>query len=224
MPFALCPTPYSQPPTPISLLPTPYPLPPVSKGFTLIELIISISILGIIVLITGSAMKAGFRAVGAGEQKMEALERVRTSLKIIDRQIQSGVPLSYLSGGDLKYYFSGRRESLRLSTNYSFWSDKRGYVIVTYRVVTGSDGKKSMFASENIVGINEGREAKLLEGFDDIYFEYFFRDPANAETEGEWITDWEAAYNIPEKVRLRLVDGTKHLSMVIPVRVLSIEL
>ncbi|MBI5050013.1 MAG: prepilin-type N-terminal cleavage/methylation domain-containing protein [Nitrospirae bacterium] len=185
-------------------------------GFTLLELIIAVTIIGIIVLMVMGAMRLGFRSVSSGEKKMESLERMRASLTIIDSQIQSGIPVTYMENGNLKYYFKGQRGLLQLSTNYSLWDRQRGYVVVTYRVVSDIFGKKSLYASENIIGIKDKREVKLLDGFDEIYFEYFHKDPIDGRE--AWIEEWRDNLYIPEKVRLHIIDGTKRLSINIPVR------
>ena len=98
-------------------------------GFTLLELTISIMLIGIIVLIIVGAMRLGMRSVEAGERRIDTFERSQSSLNIIDSQIQSFVPLTYVSeDGTNKYYFSGERESMQFSTNYSIWGGERGYV------------------------------------------------------------------------------------------------
>jgi general secretion pathway protein J len=185
-------------------------------GFTLLELIISIGLVGIIILITAGAMRLGARSIASGEKKIESLERIRTSLNIIDSQIQSEIPITYDEEGVRKYYFKGEREFMQFSTNYSIWGGEKGYVIVTYKVESGDYGKQALYASENIIGIDEARETKLLDAFDGIYFEYFYKDPT--EEEGEWVEQWTDNVNIPEKVILHLVEGTKDLSMTIPFR------
>ena len=238
-------------------------------GFTLLELIISISLLVIIVVIISGAMRLASRSIAAGEKKVETLERLRTSLSIINAQIQSGAPLTYNDQGTLrtqstqaaqgtqstqsaqgvqatqgtqtaqatqgaqgqtaqgaqaqanpgtqKSYFKGNRTSLQLSTNYSIWGGQKGYVIVTYRVETDLTGKRSLYASEHIVGIEASRETKLLEGFDDIGFEYFQRGLTVGEP-GTWVQDWTTDTTIPSKIRLYLLSGLKERLMVLPIR------
>jgi len=195
---------------------TPYTL---HAGFTLLELMISVTIIGIIVLMVGSAMRLGFRSVSSGEKKIESLERMRASLNIIDSQIQSGIPLVRPEGKTL-YYFKGNKESLQLSSDYSIWGVQRGFVIASYRVMSDEHGKKSLYVSENIIGIKEKREAKLLEGFDEIYFEYFYKDLLKKEE--RWIVEWTDDSLIPKKVRLNLIDGTKKVSLIIPIRARSL--
>ena len=190
------------------------------SGFTLLELTISITLIGIIILIITGAMRLGFRSVDAGEKKIEYLERIRASLNIIDSQIQSVFPLTYDEDGVKRYYFKGDRESMQFPTNYSIWGGEKGYVIVTYRVESAEGGKQVLYASENVVGIEGQRDTKLFDSFESIYFEYYVKDPV--EGRGNWveqrIEDIDMDTDIPEKVRIHLVEGTKDFSVIIPMR------
>jgi general secretion pathway protein J len=187
------------------------------SGFTLLELMISITMLVIIIVIISAAMRIGFRSVASGEKKVESLERLRTSLSIINAQIQSGLPITFLDQGATKYYFKGGGKSLQLSTNYSVWGGQRGYVIVTYRVETDQSGKQALYASEHIIGMETSRETKLLEAFNDIHFEYFEKG-LTVDEPGKWVQDWTNDAAIPTKIRLHLLSGMKERSMIIPVR------
>lgn len=185
-------------------------------GLTLLELIISIAIVGIIVLIIGGAMQLGFRSVESGEKKIEALERMRSSLTVIDSQLQSEIPLTYDDEGERKYYFVGDRGFLQFATNYSIWGMGQGYSIAIYAVETGENGKQVLYATENTVGIETTRTVRLFDAFDSIYFEFFYRDPT--EEEGMWVEDWTDEFNFPEKIKIHLIEGMKEFSMIIPLR------
>jgi len=191
-------------------------------GFTLLELLVSIVMLGIIILIIAGAMRLGFRSVDTGEKKIESLERTRASLTIIDSQIQSEIPLTYDEEGVRKYYFKGSKDSLTFTTNYSLWGGQKGYVIVTYRVVTDENGKQALYASENILGMENKAETKLFDGFDAISFDYFYKDIFLEEEEeeagGRWIEQWTDEENIPQKVRLHLATAGRDFSIIIPMR------
>ena len=186
-------------------------------GFTLLELIISITLVAIIVLIISVAANLGYRSFNSGEKKMNAVERLRSSLTIIDAQIQSGVPLTSEDGGVKQYNFMGEQDSLKFSTNYSIWGGQRGYVIVNYRVDTDDRGKRTLFASEYKVGMENQKETKLLEGFDEITFDYYKQDAT--EEEGEWITQWVDEEMMPIRIKINLVRGSNSLSYIMPVRV-----
>ena len=117
-----------------------------NSGFTLLELIISITLVAIIVLIVAGAASLGYRSFSSGEKKLNEIERLRASLIIIDAQIQSGVPLTLEDGGVKQYYFVGEKDSLKFSTNHSIWGGQKGYVIVSYRVETDDQGKQRLIA------------------------------------------------------------------------------
>jgi len=185
-------------------------------GLTLLELIISITIIGIIVLIITGAMQLSFRSVESGEKKIEALERIRSSLAAIDSQIQSEIPLTFDDEGERKYYFIGDREFLQFASNYSIWGMGLGYVIASYTVETGENGKQILYVTENTVGIENARTTRLFDAFDTIYFEFFYKDPT--EEEGMWVDEWTDEFSMPEKVRINLVEGVRDFSMIIPLR------
>jgi general secretion pathway protein J len=186
------------------------------SGFTLLELMISIAIIGIMVSILVAVLRLGFRSVEAGEKKIESLERVRASVNLIEAQIQSELPLTHEENGEIKYYFKGQPTLLEFSTNHSIWGGERGYVIVSYRVVEGEQGKRTLWATENGVGQENQKEVKLLELFDEMSFEYFYQDPT--EEEGKWIDEWTEAAFLPTKIRLHLVKDRKDLSLILPMK------
>ncbi len=186
------------------------------RGFTLLELTIAVAILGLIVVIVAGAMKLGIQSVERGEKRIDALERTRTSLNIIEAQLQSMTGLSYDDNGEKKYYFKADKDSLQFSTNYSIWRGERGYTVVSYSVASDSNGKQSMKASETIVGLENSMETPLLNGFDRIYFEYFSKGPTDEK--GSWVDSWTDDIPFPEKLKLHLVAGQNDFAMIIPIR------
>lgn len=187
-----------------------------SRGFTLLELMIAIAMTAIIVVIVAGAMRLGIQSVDRGEKRIDALERMRTSLNIIEAQIQSMTGLTYDDNGEKKRYFKAARDSLKFSTDYSIWGGQRGYTVVSYAVETGNDGKQTMKATENIAGMDKGTETPLLGSFDKVYFEYYSKGPTDEK--GSWTDEWTDDINIPEKVKLHLVSGQNNFAFIIPVR------
>ncbi|MBM4146582.1 MAG: type II secretion system protein [Nitrospira sp.] len=192
------------------------------KGFTLLELTISITLIGMVVMILVGAMRLSSRSVESGERKIGSFERVRSSFNIIDSQIQSYIPLKYEEDGNTKSYFKGEREFIQLATNYSIWGGQRGYVIAAYRVESDNSGKQFISVSENVIGAAQNRTTSLFTAYDRIYFEYFYKEAT--EEQGQWYDrapDDPLETIVPEKVRLSLIDGHKTLALIIPLRATS---
>ncbi len=189
---------------------------PAEGGFTLLELIVAFAILGFIVLIIAGAMRLGIHAVDSGEKRINSLERLRTSLDIVDSQVQSEAPLTKVDNGEKKLYFQGERDSMQFASNYSIWGGQTGYVVVTYKVEADGEGKQALAASENVIGIEGERDTKLFTGMDSIYFEYFYKGPTDEN--GSWVDTWTDESSVPGQVKLHLVRGEKDFSLIIPMR------
>lgn len=186
-------------------------------GFTLLELIVAFAILGFIVLIVAGAMRLGIHSVDSGQKRIDSLERLSTSMNVVDSQIESEVPLTYDDNGEKKLYFKGDRDSMQFATNYSIWGGQTGYVVVNYKVQTDDSGKKEeLSASENVIGIDSERDTTLFAGMDSIYFEYFYKGPTDEN--GSWVDTWQDDSTVPGKVKLHLVRGQQDFSIIIPMR------
>jgi general secretion pathway protein J len=186
-------------------------------GFTLLELLISITIIGIIVIIISNAFRLGFRSIEMGEKTIESLERLRSSFRIISSQIYSELPIKYDFEGQKEYYLKGDKKFLQFASNYSIFGGQRGYVLVKYTVEQDSAGKDSLYASETIIGIEDEKKVKLLSNYDEISFEYFLKDLM--EEQGEWAEEInEDEQKILERIMLHVIDRQKKYTLVFPVR------
>jgi len=189
------------------------------KGFTLLELVISIALLSVIVLIVGGAMRMGFRSAESGQKKIESLERFRTSLNIIESQLQSAyiIKRTGLDYDENFTQFSGDRTSMQFRSLYSLLGS-RGPVMVTYVVKEDSTGRKVIYGMENPVVLSESsREVRLIDNASDIYFEYYEKGPTDEK--GRWTNEWSSKDNLPEKVRVNIEKDERLFSLIAPLRV-----
>lgn len=187
-----------------------------SGGFTLLELIISIALLLSAVVIVSGALRLGQRAIATGDRKVEGLERIRTTALLLDSQIQSALPLTREDDGASQYLFLGDASTLRLATNYSLWGAEKGYVVATWRVERNGTGKASLFLAEQVVGVDGTREARLLEGLDEMTFSFFRKGLTPGEN--EWVERWDDATELPGKVRILMAAGDRKRVFIVPLR------
>lgn len=192
------------------------------RGFTLLELLISITMIGLIALVITGAMRLGSRSVDRGEKRIESLERLKNSVDIVESVMMSEIPLSYEEDGNRRYYFQGERDYVQFTTTYSILGSQRGIVLISLKVNTDNYGKRYLAAKElPLIGGNEA-EAVLFEGFDEIFFEYFYKDPT--EEEGQWVGKWIEETIMPNKIRIGLVKDNKDLSLIVALPVVEKQL
>ncbi len=181
------------------------------KGFTLLELMISLTIFSVMLLIIFGAIRLGYRSIEKAEKTTEFLERIRTTINIIEAQLQSQIPLTYEENGEKKLYFAGQKEFVQFSSNYSAWSGQRGYVRVIYNIESDSNGKKALYVTENTISMDDSRKTMLLNGLEGISFRYFLKEPQNLD--GEWRDEWNETAFMPEKVAINIFDSSRKISM-----------
>jgi general secretion pathway protein J len=188
-----------------------------SPGFTLMEMLLAITVLVIIVVIIGGAMRLGYRSADSGERKIESADRLRRSVEIMESQIQSSLPLIVSEGGEKSTYFSGGRKALTMATNYSAWDGRRGYLIAAYAVTDDQSGKESLSVSENTVGTEAKSETLLLKDCDVIEFSYLEKGLTKEDT--KWIEEWKSEETEPQKIKVRIKYRGWDYSLVVPLRV-----
>lgn len=187
-----------------------------NNGFTLIEVLISMSIVAILVLIVAGSLRIGISSVEKGERKFDELERIRASAGVIDSQIQSWLPLTYEEDEKKRFFFTGERESIVFPANHSIWDGRQGYVMVRYQAVISDSGMVDLVASENLVGKSSTSRVTLLSGLDEIYFAYLYEDEETGAE--EWLESWTDYEVMPQMVRIVIKGGTRVNVFTIPVR------
>lgn len=191
---------------------------PSQGGFTLLELLIALTLLVLMLVITLGALRMGYRSVAAAERKMASQERFRTVLSVIDAQIQSQVPLTHEEEAQRKYYFRGEGKALRFSSNHSIWGGQQGYVLVDYRIEADPAGREVLFAAEQTPGSEGRREVRMIEAAA-ISFAYLYREPA--ADKAQWLDRMPEGNAIPEAVRFRMAGEEGEISLLCPVRVVG---
>jgi type II secretory pathway pseudopilin PulG len=185
------------------------------RGFTILELLISVLLTTMVVLAAAAAIRLGFRSVEKGEIKIQHHERIRAVLDIIDAQLQSEVPLQYDEDDSRKFYFQGDMWSLQFPSTQSVRGSRSGCLLIAYQVFS-EPGGPALYVYEQLMGMEEWSRTKLIDKADYIGFEYFSRDPA-AGTES-WTNAWNEPSKLPDKIRVSLRVNGRDLTRVFPLR------
>lgn len=161
-----------------------------SYGFTLLEVMISITLISLILVIMAGALRVSYRSIDRGEARSAYLERLKVTFTLIDDQIQSAIPLARPEDEAGRFFFEGSPDKVKFASNYSLTAGHRGYVVVTYTVRPGDDGTMAFYIEENTVGVENSREIRLLSGLSEIRFEYFRKESEAEGVAGEWVEKW----------------------------------
>jgi len=187
-------------------------LPHRSAGFTMIEVMISITLLALIAGICYAAFHLGIRAVGKGEMAVVTSQRLRAASDVLIHQVKSAVASPALIDGDTYPYFYGDQTSMSFVTEAGQLGGG-GRARVTYKFVADPPQlvleESTYFDAETLGGSrpesDEARSATILDGFKTMSFE-FLDGTDSLDCPGNWCTTWNPmeAETIPAAVRIKI--------------------
>lgn len=186
-----------------------------NRGFTLLELLISMTILAMIVTIMFAAFRIGVRAWEKGEKDVSGRQRQRIVLDLIKHQLASICVTDVRDGNGQPVFFKGDHRSMAFVSHIPLTGGLPGLAYVKYAVLPdpGDDNVRLTFYEEiaavsaGETGAREPDEAdfsELLSGMKSIGFEYLKIRPD--EQESPWQESWDPAVEPgpPRAIRITL--------------------
>ncbi len=118
----------------------------IEHGFTLIEMIIAVTLVSLLAVGLLMAMHAGLSALGKSNDRLMSNRRVMGTQRILEQQFEGMMPVTAdcLGGGGPPahvVFFEGQPESMRFASTYSLNEAGRGDPkILEFQVIPGADG------------------------------------------------------------------------------------
>jgi prepilin-type N-terminal cleavage/methylation domain-containing protein len=192
-----------------------------SSGFTLLELLVSVTLIAVLVFILSMAVHTGLRAYSRGKEINERLIVVSAIEGLLGRQLRAVVTED---GSDLKNFseFHGEKNEISfVTTHVPLGSQAGGLFKVVYRF--DERGKKLIYAqkvitsSEDLKGalpdsidpedkedlMEQGWGVSIVNGIDSLAFTYQ-RALMDKSAPEDWQDDWDQKGKVPEAVAMGL--------------------
>ncbi|MBI5212970.1 MAG: prepilin-type N-terminal cleavage/methylation domain-containing protein [Nitrospirae bacterium] len=166
------------------------------KGFTLLELLIAITILSLIAVIIGAGIRLGIRAWERGEADNDNSQKIRYFSERFSRQVKSVYPYQIEIDGEKAIAFKGKSDSI---------------FFVTSSVAHSEGGLKwiAYFLKDDNLIVQEGdlpdkkvmekvfKEGEIFDsGVSELKFEYF------SSKDKEWKKSWDSKTDLPGAVKI----------------------
>ena len=201
-------------------------------GFTLLELLVGIALLGLIATLLLSGVQLGTASRDRIVQTAAELEDLRLVETFLRPRLQQALPYQVAARGDQpRTAFAGTAISVRFLVGSLFRDDARGIRDVRIAFERAGDSGKLMaydavwtvaddFAIATTV-IPSGGAHVLVDGVDTATFSYFGASPAHAQP--RWHREWRATSALPQLVKLELQASGTALPPVIVAPVLHLD-
>jgi general secretion pathway protein J len=189
-----------------------------SLGFTLIEVVITLTVLSLILLIILGAFRLGLSAWEKGESTKEEYQKVRIISQLISQQIKSIVPYkikTQKAEGDY-LAFEGKVRSLRFVSAFPIKGKQpEGFVYTIYEFKEGGrEGGRLVLYEQRALTRNffeeepkEEGAVSLLEGISNVRFEYYREEDPLKNQKEEWVEEWNAREEkeLPKALKMTII-------------------
>lgn len=183
------------------------------RGFSLVEVLLAITLLGIIMGLAYSGFRASTRATHSAEQAIERTNRVRVVHQFVRNQLARALPLAMFETDEReRILFEGERDRVRFVAPMPGYLSYGGPYIQEFSIEQGAQGRELVFryamlnGFEPDAGAMETNESVvLLDHLDDGEFSYIGFDEEGEI--GQWETAWETPTQVPLGVTVDLWPG-----------------
>ena len=196
------------------------------RGSTLIELLISLTILGVILLIILGAFQIGIRAWETGDRDVNSSQQQQMAFSILKRQLSSASSQPIVTEDEKPFVFRGNAESVDfISTVAVVPGNEAGNVWVGYRVGVEDEGEGYYLeiTEQNVQSGSGGKKKgapdeptayRLLTGAYKILFEYLKITPEASDWQAEWNPENDAALPAAVRCMVQMDEAKSPITMV----------
>ena len=175
------------------------------QGFTLLEMLLALALLGVLMGLLGTALIGANRALLKGDRYSQRLEQIRSSQNFLHRALEGALPVEIPTTGDETIrVFDGQPQRLVFAAGLNS-ALGGGIELHTLEVVT-EGGHQSLHVRFDQLqrGATQpwGQPQVLLDDMHDLRLSYRGRDERGRRT--DWLPRWPWPARLPQAVRIDL--------------------
>ena len=180
------------------------------RGFTLLELIVALVLLGLLSAVLFGSVKLAGRSSDSGEAKVEAAATMRLAQEFLRANLESQHPLRMRKIADWPLLFTGTGDELRYAA--ALPSRIAGGGIWYYRLAVRGDDAHSPLVLERVIpdlaadavpGFADAERSVLAQDIASLRIGYFGRDPDAAPSVApSWRDQWNDTQRLPLLIRI----------------------
>ncbi len=168
------------------------------SGFTLLELIIALSILSMVIVLIGRGFHLGLNAWEKGESETRWTQRLRVLSGLMSQQLKSVYPYRMEIDDEKVILFKGESDSVLFVTTLtdSLYGGFK-WVRYSFREETLMY-KEGLLPDKELTGEISGDDEIMDTNIEEVKFEYY------SPEEEEWKESWDFGEDLPGAVRVKI--------------------
>ncbi|MFZ2198005.1 MAG: prepilin-type N-terminal cleavage/methylation domain-containing protein [Thermodesulfovibrionales bacterium] len=193
-----------------------------NRGFTLIELVISLALSAVVVIILLAAMRLAYKSQAKGAEKVEMAQKIRLLEDRITWLLRGAYPYYVKKTDEERIFFKGESDQIGfVTTSVDSYGkgpeDLAGLKWVSFFVDReGLQMREKVFFLEDVFEDDDGKVYLLDPEVKTLELEYY--DIPEDEKQGDWVAEWdpEDKTYLPEAVKFTITLEQKGKPLVLP--------
>lgn len=179
-----------------------------ARGFTLIEVIVSISLMALGLALVFGTLRGATRATGRAEIQAQRDERLRAVQGLLRTQLNAALPIPFEFNAETgeATFLRATKTKLEYVATMPGYLSRGGPYLQTIELVAGPKGRQLVFQHQLLttegVADPEREPVVLLDGIKDG--EFGFRALTAESKPGRWLPEWTVSTQLPPLVRLEI--------------------
>lgn len=197
------------------------------SGFTLIEVVIAISLLSIMMVLLFASMRIGAESWNTSESKLDSVNKKAVVYQFFKQHLSMAKPVFELNDpsqltdiSQTKLVFQGSAEAVIFVAGLPMASAHKGLQIFKVGLDPKKSDKLTVWLTPYLLRKRQKTEqADLLEGVESIKFAYFGQ--STIDSIAMWSEQWERVDQQPQliKVSIKLKDESFWPDMIFPLKI-----
>ena len=182
------------------------------SGFTLIELVVAMALLGTMMVLLYSGLSFSLRSWDAGEVNGRRVADRRIGENFLRRELSELFPMRWKDAMMLRFAFDGQAQRLRFVSSRPAGISLGGLALVGLEIEQepGPGRVRNLVMrrampdedAKDFTPLDRAERTVLIAGLDSVAFDYFGAE--NDFTQPQWTNSWKYEARIPEMIRMRV--------------------
>ena len=207
-------------------------LPVASRGFTLLEMLVGLTLLGVMLILIYASLNVGLRAWDTGERRVSEAARQRVVQSFLRRELSQLFPVRWRGIPESKIAFEGAKDELKFVTMLTLGASAReggmqwGHLYLATDDTPGGERRQTLFIKRSAFdlqakdwdGVDEAKPIALVTGVKGFELGYYGAE--NDTTDPEWKSEWINPLRMPQLIRitLQVEDGRNVPPLIVSLR------
>ena len=190
------------------------------RGFTLLELLISLTLLGLILVLLFGGLRLSIRSWDSVQKKVDNLNSVRSVEGFLRREMEQIYPYRWKAAPARRFAFVGERHKVNFVAPMPSRIGIGGLYAIALELEQTGSGRRLTWKyvpvdpqMQDFSSLDPAKEIVLagteLIAVDDIWLSYFGRETESAAP--RWLDRWDSTVTMPQLIRIkvRFADGSE---------------